>query len=40
MRIIIDVEGEFNKQNIREYLKCITIDDELIKSIKIERDED
>jgi len=38
MKIIIDVDSKFSKSEIRDYLKSINIDDELIRSIKFEGD--
>ena len=35
MQIIIEVDGDMH--NVSEYLSCIVIDRELIKSIKFER---
>lgn len=37
MKIIIKVDEKFSKKGAIQYLDCINIDDELIKSIKVEK---
>ena len=39
MRIIIDLDESYSKEGIINYLNAINIDDELIKSIKFEKNE-